>query len=143
MTHGNEKTDKKSASPIWGGRFSGGPSQLMQDINASISYDKTFYRQDIAGSIAHATMLASQNIISVSDKDAIISGLTQIEDEISTGTFTFSAELEDIHMNIETRLVELIGALQSGYIQHVRGMIRLQQICGFGFATVWLIWMRC
>ena len=82
----------------------------MQDINASISYDKTFYRQDIAGSIAHATMLASQNIISVSDKDAIISGLTQIEDEISTGTFTFSAELEDIHMNIETRLVELIGA---------------------------------
>ena len=110
MTHGNEKTDKKSASPIWGGRFSGGPSQLMQDINASISYDKTFYRQDIAGSIAHATMLASQNIISVSDKDAIISGLTQIEDEISTGTFTFSAELEDIHMNIETRLVELIGA---------------------------------
>jgi len=109
MTRRNEQKDKKSASPIWGGRFSGGPSQLMQDINASIGYDKTFYRQDIAGSIAHATMLATQHIISQTDKEAIISGLKQIEAEIESGNFTFSTELEDIHMNIETRLVELIG----------------------------------
>jgi len=109
MTRRNEQKDKKSASPIWGGRFSGGPSQLMQDINASIGYDKTFYRQDIAGSIAHATMLATQNIISQTDKEAIISGLKQIEADIESGNFTFSTELEDIHMNIETRLVELIG----------------------------------
>jgi len=109
MTRRNEQKDKKSASPIWGGRFSGGPSQLMQDINASIGYDKTFYRQDIAGSIAHATMLATQHIISQTDKEAIISGLKQIEADIESGNFTFSTELEDIHMNIETRLVELIG----------------------------------
>ena len=109
MTRRNEQKDKKSASPIWGGRFSGGPSQLMQDINASIGYDKTFYRQDIAGSIAHATMLATQHIISQTDKEAIISGLKQIEAAIESGNFTFSTELEDIHMNIETRLVELIG----------------------------------
>ncbi len=104
-----ENTGKKKASPIWGGRFSGGPSQLMQDINASISYDKKLFRQDIAGSIAHATMLAEQNIISSEDKDAILTGLQQIEAEITAGEFRFSAALEDIHMNIETRLVELIG----------------------------------
>jgi argininosuccinate lyase len=109
MTRRNEQNDKKSASPIWGGRFSGGPSQLMQDINASIDYDKTLYAQDIAGSIAHATMLAAQNIISQSDRDAIISGLTQIKADINDGRFIFSSELEDIHMNIETRLVEMIG----------------------------------
>ena len=109
MTRRNEQNDKKSASPIWGGRFSGGPSQLMQDINASIDYDKTLYTQDIAGSIAHATMLAAQNIISQSDRDAIISGLTQINADINDGRFIFSSELEDIHMNIETRLVEMIG----------------------------------
>lgn len=104
-----ENTGKKKASPIWGGRFSGGPSQLMQDINASIGYDQKLFRQDIAGSIAHATMLAEQHIISDEDKDAILQGLHQIKTEIEEGQFTFSSALEDIHMNIETRLVELIG----------------------------------
>ena len=101
--------DQKEASTIWGGRFDRGPSQLMQEINASISYDKTLYRQDIAGSIAHAKMLADQKILTADDCDQIIFGLQKIEQEIAEGTFTFSEQLEDIHMNIETRLAELIG----------------------------------
>ena len=96
-------------SAIWGGRFAGGPSQLMQDINASISYDQKLYRQDIAGSKAHASMLATQGILTRQDEEAIHKGLSQIEQEIADGTFTFQESLEDIHMNIETRLSELIG----------------------------------
>ena len=72
-------SSQKKASTIWGGRFADGPSQLMQEINASISFDKTLYRQDIAGSIAHAKMLADQNILTADDRDQIISGLQQIE----------------------------------------------------------------
>lgn len=102
-------SSQKKASTIWGGRFADGPSQLMQEINASISFDKTLYRQDIAGSIAHAKMLADQNILTADDRDQIIFGLQQIEKDIAAGTFTFSDHLEDIHMNIETQLVELIG----------------------------------
>jgi len=96
-------------SSIWGGRFSSGPSKLMQDINASISYDKRLYRQDIAGSRAHAAMLAHCQIISTKDLEAINSSLDQITAEIESGEFTFSPELEDIHMNIETRLAALVG----------------------------------
>ncbi|MBT6414832.1 argininosuccinate lyase [Candidatus Puniceispirillum sp.] len=96
-------------SSIWGGRFSRGPSQLMQDINASIAYDKQLYRQDIDGSKAHATMLATCGIISDADCAAIHDGLTKISTEIETGEFVFSAALEDIHMNVESRLADLIG----------------------------------
>ena len=103
----SDKEHGKSA--IWGGRFAGGPSQLMQDINASISYDQKLYAQDIRGSKAHATMLAATGILTAEDEAAIHSGLSQIESEIEAGTFTFDATLEDIHMNIETRLSELIG----------------------------------
>ena len=103
-------TPDSAKSSIWGGRFSSGPSQLMQDINASIDYDKRLYRQDIAGSRAHASMLAACGIISESDRDAIHGGLDTIGAEIAAGDFTFSAALEDIHMNIESRLAELIGA---------------------------------
>ena len=102
-------TPDSAKSSIWGGRFSSGPSQLMQDINASIDYDKRLYRQDIAGSRAHASMLAACGIISESDRDAINGGLDTIGAEIAAGDFTFSAALEDIHMNIESRLAELIG----------------------------------
>ena len=98
-----------SKSSIWGGRFSSGPSQLMNDINASISYDQRLYRQDIAGSKAHATMLAECEIISREDCEAIHSGLNQITTEIEAGQFVFSEALEDIHMNIEHRLFKLIG----------------------------------
>ena len=107
------KKDKPSTnnikSSIWGGRFSSGPSQLMQDINASISYDQRLYQQDIAGSQAHAAMLAQCQIISDEDLEAINRGLEQISIEIRAGEFTFSPELEDIHMNIETRLAEIVG----------------------------------
>jgi len=101
--------DQGGKSSIWGGRFSSGPSQLMQEINASIGYDKRLYRQDIAGSRAHASMLAACGIITEADRDAIHGGLDSIAEEITSGRFTFSAALEDIHMNIESRLAELIG----------------------------------
>ena len=98
-----------SKSAIWGGRFAGGPSQLMQDINASISYDQKLYRQDIAGSKAHASMLAAKGILTKDDEVAIHQGLSTIEAEIANGEFTFQESLEDIHMNVETRLSELVG----------------------------------
>jgi argininosuccinate lyase len=81
----------------------------MEEINASIGFDKKLYAQDIAGSIAHATMLAAQKIISDADRDQIIAGLNQIKGEIESGQFVFSRKLEDIHMNVESRLAELIG----------------------------------
>jgi argininosuccinate lyase len=81
----------------------------MEQINASIGFDKRLYAQDIAGSKAHATMLAQAGIISAAERDAIIAGLERIRGEIEGGGFPFSAALEDIHMNIEARLTELIG----------------------------------
>ena len=99
----------KNASSIWGGRFDGGVAAVMERINASISFDREMYRQDIAGSRAHAAMLVDAGIITAEDGAAIEKGLTQIETEIEAGTFTFSPALEDIHMNIENRLVELVG----------------------------------
>lgn len=97
------------ANKMWGGRFSEGPSAIMAAINASISFDKRLYAQDIAGSKAHAQMLAKQGIISKSDCAAILKGLDQVKAEIEAGTFTYSEALEDIHMNVEQRLRDLIG----------------------------------
>ncbi len=94
---------------MWGGRFASGPSAIMGEINASIGFDKRLYAEDIAGSKAHAAMLAKQNIISKSDCAAILKGLDQVKAEIESGKFVFKAELEDIHMNVESRLRELIG----------------------------------
>jgi argininosuccinate lyase len=94
---------------MWGGRFSAGPDAIMEEINASIGFDHRLYRQDIAGSIAHAEMLAATGILSENDRDAIVEGLRQIEGEIERGEFNFSRALEDIHMNVESRLRELIG----------------------------------
>ncbi|NCF47033.1 MAG: argininosuccinate lyase [Alphaproteobacteria bacterium] len=101
--------ENKHKSSIWGGRFRGGPSDLMQEINASITFDKALYAEDIQGSKAHAQMLEKQHIISPDDLKAIQQGLDKIHMEIASGAFSFSVELEDIHMNIETRLSELIG----------------------------------
>ncbi len=94
---------------MWGGRFSTGPDAIMEEINASIGFDHRLYRQDIAGSIAHARMLAQSGILTESDRDAIIKGLGDVLAEIESQTFTFSRSLEDIHMNVESRLKELIG----------------------------------
>ncbi|MDE2444984.1 MAG: argininosuccinate lyase [Alphaproteobacteria bacterium] len=94
---------------MWGGRFAQGPSAIMAEINASIDFDKRLYAQDIAGSKAHAAMLAKQGIITKADATAIRKGLDEVKAEIDAGKFKFSAALEDIHMNVESRLKELIG----------------------------------
>ncbi len=102
--------DKKTSNQMWGGRFASGPDAIMEEINASIGFDQKLYTQDIEGSIAHATMLASKGIIKDSDLEQIVAGLNTIREEIESGKFEFSRKLEDIHMNIEARLRDLIGA---------------------------------
>ena len=97
------------ASSIWGGRFAAGPSAIMEDINASIGFDRRLYAQDIAGSKAHAAMLAAQGIITPADGQAIARGLDQVLAEMAAGGFDFKRSLEDIHMNAESRLAEIIG----------------------------------
>ena len=94
---------------MWGGRFQSGPDAIMEEINASIGFDKRLFAQDIAGSKAHAAMLAKQGIIPKSDAAEIRKGLDQVQAEIEAGTFTFSRALEDIHLNVESRLKDLIG----------------------------------
>ncbi|HEY8033882.1 MAG TPA: argininosuccinate lyase [Methylocella sp.] len=94
---------------MWGGRFASGPGAIMEEINASIGFDFRLARQDIAGSKAHAAMLAETGIVERADALAISNGLDEIAREIEAGTFKFSRTLEDIHMNIEARLAELIG----------------------------------
>ena len=101
--------DPKNANALWGGRFEAGPSAIMEEINASIGFDKRLYAQDIQGSKAHCAMLVKQNIIPAEDGEKIIEGLGLILQEIESGQFTFSTVLEDIHMNVESRLRELIG----------------------------------
>ncbi len=98
-----------AGNQMWGGRFAAGPDAIMEAINASIGFDRRLYAQDIAGSKAHATMLAAQGIITDADAKSIIEGLDTILSEIEAGDFEFSAKLEDIHMNIEARLRDLIG----------------------------------
>ncbi|MBO6852967.1 MAG: argininosuccinate lyase, partial [Marivivens sp.] len=99
----------KSSNQMWGGRFAAGPDAIMEAINASIGFDKRLAPQDIAGSRAHAAMLAAQGIISDKDAEAIREGLLTILSEIEGGNFAFSTALEDIHMNVEARLKEIVG----------------------------------
>ena len=103
------KSSGTDASAMWGGRFSGGPNDIMEEINASIGFDQRFFAQDIRASKAHAEMLGAQNIITPEDAKSICEGLDQVYGEIETGTFTFKRSLEDIHMNVEARLKEIIG----------------------------------
>ncbi|GAA4120678.1 argininosuccinate lyase [Aminobacter aganoensis] len=102
-------SDKKASNQMWGGRFASGPAAIMEAINASISFDKKLYAQDIRGSVAHSEMLAETGIISTDDQRKIAHGLNTILREIEDGKFEFSTRLEDIHMNVEARLAELIG----------------------------------
>ena len=99
----------KPANSMWGGRFASGPDAIMTAINASIRFDQRLYAQDIAGSMAHAAMLAQQGIITSADAEAIRKGLLTILSEIEAGRFEFSDALEDIHLNIESRLTDMIG----------------------------------
>ena len=101
-------TDKTS-NAMWGGRFAAGPDAIMEAINASIGFDRRMAAQDIAGSRAHAAMLAATGIVTDSDAEAMREGLLTVLSEIEAGTFQFSAALEDIHMNVEARLKEIIG----------------------------------
>ena len=94
---------------MWGGRFEASPDEVMEAINASIDFDRRLYAEDIAGSIAHVTMLAKQGIVSQEDAEAIADGLSRVQAEIEAGGFPFDRALEDIHMNIEARLAALIG----------------------------------
>ena len=106
---GTPQTAAGSAARMWGGRFEGGTETLVEGYTESISFDRRLYREDIAGSIAHARMLAAQGIIDGGDADAIVAGLEAIREEIAAGTFSFRADREDIHLNIEGALTERIG----------------------------------
>ncbi|HVA14829.1 MAG TPA: argininosuccinate lyase [Stellaceae bacterium] len=126
-----------TAAPVnaaWGGRFAAAPSAIMQAINASLEIDKRLYAQDIAGSLAHSAMLARRRIISRADASAIARGLARIQREIETGKFPFRIAHEDIHLNIEARLAELIGAA-AGRLHTARS--RNDQV-----ATDFRLWVR-
>ncbi len=122
------------ANRQWGGRFAAGPSVIMQEINASIGFDRKMWRQDIRGSLAHAAMLARQGVITGDDAAQITTGLEAIAAEIAAGRFDFTADLEDIHMNIEARLTERIG--EAGKRLHT-GRSRNDQV-----ATDFRLWTR-
>ena len=122
------------ANTMWGGRFAGGPDAVMEAINASIGFDRRLAAEDIAASRAHAAMLADRGIISGDDAAAIDTGLAWVLDEIETGRFAFSAALEDIHMNVESRLAELIGP-PAGRLHTARS--RNDQV-----ATDFRLWVR-
>ncbi|MEZ5777602.1 MAG: argininosuccinate lyase [Paracoccaceae bacterium] len=124
----------KTQNAMWGGRFAAGPDAIMEAINASIGFDKRLYAQDIAGSRAHAAMLAATGIISDSDAGAIREGLLTVLSEIETGKFDFSAALEDIHMNVEARLKAIIGE-PAGRLHTARS--RNDQV-----ATDFRLWVR-
>ena len=102
-------TETKAQNTMWGGRFAEGPDAIMEEINASIGFDQRLAAQDIEGSRAHARMLAATGVITDSDADQICDGLLTVLSEIEGGTFQFSRALEDIHMNVESRLKEVIG----------------------------------
>ncbi len=94
---------------MWGGRFAVGPAEIMEEINASIDFDRKLAAQDIAGSLAHVAMLARQGVVEAADAEAIARGLNQVKGEIEAGAFAYSRKLEDIHMNVESRLAEIVG----------------------------------
>ncbi len=122
------------SNAMWGGRFAAGPDAIMEAINASISFDKRLYAQDIRGSRAHAAMLAATGIVSNSDVVAIREGLLTVLSEIEAGNFPFRTALEDIHMNVEARLKEIIGE-PAGRLHTARS--RNDQV-----ATDFRLWVR-
>lgn len=109
MTDHPKPETGEATSAIWGGRFAAGPAAIMEEINASVDFDRRLYAHDIAGSRAHCAMLVRQGIIAEADGEAILAGLDAVHAEIADGRFTFRRALEDVHMNVEARLAELIG----------------------------------
>jgi argininosuccinate lyase len=122
------------SNKMWGGRFGSGPDPIMEDINVSIHFDRHLYRQDIAASKAHAAMLGKKGIITAQDAKRIAHGLDTILSEIEAGKFKFKRALEDIHMNVESRLGELIGPA-AGRLHTARS--RNDQV-----ATDFRLWVR-
>jgi len=122
------------SNKMWGGRFAMSPAEIMEEINASIGFDKALAPQDIRGSKAHAAMLAGAGIITEADAEAIIAGLDQVAAEISAGTFEFKRALEDVHMNVESRLKEVAGTA-AGRLHTARS--RNDQV-----ATDFRLWVR-
>ncbi|MGB6541072.1 MAG: lyase family protein, partial [Xanthobacteraceae bacterium] len=122
------------SNKMWGGRFGSKPDPIMEEINASIDFDRHLYRQDIAASKAHAAMLGKTGIITAQDAKNIAHGLDTILSEIEAGKFTFKRALEDIHMNVESRLAELIGPA-AGRLHTARS--RNDQV-----ATDFRLWVR-
>jgi argininosuccinate lyase len=122
------------SNKMWGGRFGSGLDPIMEDINVSIDFDRHLYRQDIAASKAHAAMLAKRGIITPQDAKRIAHGLDTILSEIESGKFAFKRALEDIHMNVESRLAELVGA-PAGRLHTARS--RNDQV-----ATDFRLWVR-
>ncbi|WP_343080785.1 argininosuccinate lyase [Ostreiculturibacter nitratireducens] len=134
MTDDTKTSGAPGANAMWGGRFAAGPDAIMEAINASISFDKRLYAQDIRGSRAHAAMLAATGILSDRDAEAIGEGLLTVLSEIEAGEFQFSTALEDIHMNVEARLKALIGE-PAGRLHTARS--RNDQV-----ATDFRLWVR-
>jgi argininosuccinate lyase len=136
-----------TSNAMWGGRFQASPAEIMQEINVSIGFDKRLAPQDIAGSKAHAAMLASAGIITAADASAILKGLDAVLAEIDGGTFAFDRALEDVHMNVESRLKTLIGE-PAGRLHTARSRndqvatdFRLyvrDRLDGFDIALAWL-----
>lgn len=119
---------------MWGGRFASGPDAIMEEINASIDFDRHLFREDILASKAHAAMLAKQGIITAEDAGKIAQGLDKILAEMDAGKFDFKRALEDIHMNVESRLAELVGPA-AGRLHTARS--RNDQV-----ATDFKLWVR-
>ena len=130
----NDDRDTKSSNSMWGGRFAEGPSAIMREINASIPFDKALWREDIAGSRAHVAMLATQGIVSPEDAATIDSGLQQISAEYERNGVPEDWDLEDIHMTVEARLTEIVGAV-AGRLHTARS--RNDQV-----ATDFRMWVR-
>ncbi len=125
---------KDTKNTMWGGRFTDKPTDIMEQINASIDIDRRMWRQDIEGSKAHAEMLGRQEIISTDEAQTLIDGLEQISGEIERGDFEFKRSLEDIHMNVEARLKDLVGDV-AGKLHTARS--RNDQV-----ATDFRMWVR-
>lgn len=109
MTTSSQTSNANQTSGMWGGRFTEATDAFVAEFTASVQFDQRFYRQDIAGSIAHATMLAKVGVLTTQERDDIVQGLKTIQDEIEAGQFEWRIDLEDVHMNIEARLTQRIG----------------------------------
>ena len=104
----------RQTGKLWGGRFSEETDATVERFTASVHFDRALAAYDLRGSAAHARMLASVGLISADDEQALVAGLEQIQDEIDGGRFAFDASLEDIHMNVESRLRDLVGSDVAG-----------------------------